>query len=94
MLLIAAPADGAGEAGGAEAGEPASVLAEQGRWDEIAAGCGAHLAAGDASYACVLRDHYRGEKRWADADTLRDEIQAAGFEVRDTPQGTQVVRKA
>jgi cysteinyl-tRNA synthetase len=94
-LLIAVPADGVGEAEGAEAGgEPASALAEQGRWDEIAAGCDARLAAGDASYACILRDHYRGEKRWADADTLRDEIQAAGYEVRDTPQGTQVVRKA
>ena len=47
----------------------------------------------DASYACVLRDHYRAEKQWADADRLRDELQVAGFEVRDTPQGTQVVKK-
>ena len=30
-------------------------------------------------------------KNWSRADALRDEIQAAGFEVRDTPQGTQVV---
>ena len=51
-------------------------------------------AAATPSYACVLRDHYRDEKDWAEADRLRDEIQAAGFEVRDTPQGTQVVRKA
>ena len=43
------------------------------------------------TYACVLRDHYRAEKDWARADRLRDEIQAAGFEVRDTTQGTQVV---
>ena len=33
----------------------------------------------------------RNEKRLGDADRLRDELQAAGFEVRDTPQGTQVV---
>jgi cysteinyl-tRNA synthetase len=41
----------------------------------------------------VLRDHCRAEKMWAEADRLRDEMQAAGFEVRDTPQGTQVVKK-
>ena len=35
----------------------------------------------------------RAEKDWAGADRLRDELQAAGFEVRDTPQGTQVVRR-
>ncbi len=73
---------------------PAAGLAAAGRWDDIALVCGDRLGCGDASYACVLRDHYRGEKRWSEADRLRDDIQAAGFEVRDTPQGTQVVRKA
>ncbi|UCG24277.1 MAG: cysteine--tRNA ligase [Chloroflexota bacterium] len=34
----------------------------------------------------------RVEKRWSDADTLRDEIAAAGFEVRDTPEGAKVKR--
>ena len=52
------------------------------------------LGCADASYACALRDHHRAEKRWSDADRLRGEVQAAGFEVRDTPQGTQVVRKS
>jgi cysteinyl-tRNA synthetase len=52
------------------------------------------LGCADASYACLLRDHLRAEKQWGDADRLRDELQAAGFEVRDTPQGTQVVRKS
>jgi cysteinyl-tRNA synthetase len=32
----------------------------------------------------------RAEKRWGDADALRDEIAAAGYAVRDTPQGPQV----
>ena len=32
----------------------------------------------------------RVEKRWGDADALRDEIAAAGYEVRDTPEGAQV----
>jgi cysteinyl-tRNA synthetase len=36
------------------------------------------------------RQEARAEKRWADADRLRDEIAAAGFEVRDTPEGPQV----
>jgi cysteinyl-tRNA synthetase len=36
------------------------------------------------------RQQARAEKRWADADALRDEIAAAGFEVRDTPEGPQV----
>jgi cysteinyl-tRNA synthetase len=72
---------------------PAARLAEEGRWDDVALVYGDRLACEDASYACVLRDHFRAERQWADADRLRDEIQAAGFEVRDTPQGTQVVRK-
>jgi cysteinyl-tRNA synthetase len=49
------------------------------------------LARGDATYAAALRDHERAMKNWSRADALRVEIQAAGFEVRDTPQGTQVV---
>ena len=73
---------------------PAAGLAEAERWDDIVLVYDDRLGCGDASYACVLRDHCRSERRWSDADRLRDEIQAAGFEVRDTPQGTQVVRKA
>ncbi|NLE22268.1 MAG: cysteine--tRNA ligase [Actinobacteria bacterium] len=72
---------------------PAARLAEEGRWDDVALVYADRLGCEDASYACVLRDHYRAEKRWAEADRLREEIQAAGFEVRDTPQGTQVVKK-
>jgi cysteinyl-tRNA synthetase len=36
------------------------------------------------------RDAARAAKDWARADVLRDEIQAAGFVVEDTPAGTQV----
>ncbi len=71
---------------------PAARLAEEGRWDDVALVYADRLRCDDASYACVLRDHFRVEKQWVDADRLRDEIQAAGFEVRDTPQGTQVVK--
>jgi cysteinyl-tRNA synthetase len=38
------------------------------------------------------RDEARAARDFAAADTLRDAIQAQGFEVRDTPEGTQVYR--
>jgi cysteinyl-tRNA synthetase len=91
VLLIAVPEEAAVASAAADE-TTAAGLAEEGRWDEVAAAYAGRLGGGDASYACLLRDHYRGAKRWADADRLRDELQAAGFTVRDTPQGTQVVR--
>ncbi len=39
------------------------------------------------------RQQARQEKRWKDADALRDQIVAAGYEVKDTPQGPKVVRR-
>jgi cysteinyl-tRNA synthetase len=36
------------------------------------------------------RQEARREKRWADADALRQEVFAAGFEIEDTPQGPKV----
>jgi len=69
----------------------AADLAAEGSWDEIERLYADALARGDATYAAALRDHERAMKNWSRADSLRDEIQAAGFEVRDTPQGTQVV---
>lgn len=36
------------------------------------------------------RGRARAAKRWQEADTLRDQIQAAGYEVEDTPQGPRV----
>ena len=36
------------------------------------------------------RDVARSEKRWKDADRLRDEIYALGFEIEDTAQGARV----
>ena len=72
----------------------AARLADEGRWDDLEMLYGERLSCDDASYACLLRDHYRAEKDFAAADRLRDEMQAAGFEVRDTPAGTQVVPRA
>ncbi len=34
------------------------------------------------------RDRARAERRWADADAIRDRLVAAGIEVHDTPAGT------
>jgi len=107
VLLIPVTVPGAGVTGvgtvagggGAECvtGEvallPAARLAEDGRWEDVALVYADRLGCGDPTYACVLRDHYRAGKQWAEADRLRDEMQAAGLEVRDTSQGTQVVPK-
>jgi cysteinyl-tRNA synthetase len=38
------------------------------------------------------RDQARAGRDFAEADRLRDNIVAQGFEVRDTPEGTQVYR--
>lgn len=35
----------------------------------------------------------RKEKRWQDSDALRDQINAAGFELMDTPEGQKVNKK-
>ncbi len=39
------------------------------------------------------RQQARSEKRWAEADALRQQIAAAGYEVEDTPQGPRVKSK-
>lgn len=39
------------------------------------------------------RKRARTEKRWKDADAIRDQIAAAGYEVLDTPEGARLKRK-
>ena len=41
--------------------------------------------------ALGLRESARDQRRFADADTIRDSLLALGIEVRDTPQGTEWV---
>jgi cysteinyl-tRNA synthetase len=36
------------------------------------------------------RQQARKEKRWKDADSLREQVHAAGYEIEDTPQGPRV----
>lgn len=39
------------------------------------------------------RTAVRKEKNWARADQIRDELSALGYEVKDTPQGPQIIKK-
>jgi len=39
------------------------------------------------------RQQARQEKRWKDADTLRERVTEAGYEIEDTPQGPRLRRK-
>jgi len=36
------------------------------------------------------RQQARKEKRWKDADALREQVTTAGYEIEDTPQGPKV----
>ncbi len=69
----------------------ADRLAAAGRWEDLELLYQERLDCGDASFAVALRDHYRAGKDWQSSDTVRDALQKAGFEVRDTRAGTQVV---
>ena len=62
---------------------------------EICDAVGIQLAGGtevpaEVEHLAVLRDEARAAKDWPEADRLRDEIRALGYEVEDTPEGTRV----
>jgi cysteinyl-tRNA synthetase len=49
----------------------------------------------DAIIALVQeRQRARAEKRWRDADMLREQVKAAGYEIADTPQGPRLRPKS
>jgi cysteinyl-tRNA synthetase len=57
------------------------------------------LAAGErppeeALELAALRDAARADRDWPEADRLRDELRAMGWEVRDGPEGPELVRAA
>ena len=41
----------------------------------------------------AARQQARQEKRWQDADSLREQVTTSGYEIEDTPQGPRVKRK-
>lgn len=43
--------------------------------------------------AVYERQQARSEKRWKEADDLRDQIMASGFEIEDSPEGPRVKRR-
>jgi cysteinyl-tRNA synthetase len=47
----------------------------------------------DALALASARDEKRAAKDWAGADAIRDELVAMGYEVADTPTGTQLRRR-
>ena len=45
----------------------------------------------EAAELAERREAARGARDWAEADRLRDELRAMGWEVRDGPQGPELV---
>jgi len=60
------------------------------RLDTVAARSGRTLSA-DVLALVQQRDRERASKNWRASDELRDRLKALGFEVRDTPGGTELV---
>jgi len=48
----------------------------------------------EALELAALRDAARADRDWPEADRLRDELRALGWEVRDGPDGAELVRAA
>ena len=48
----------------------------------------------EAVEMAAQRDAARRDKNWAEADRLRDELRAMGWEVRDAPDGPELVRSS
>ena len=48
----------------------------------------------DVMALVIARTQARADKNWAESDRLRAAIDAAGFIVKDTPQGPKVRRKS
>jgi cysteinyl-tRNA synthetase len=38
----------------------------------------------------MLRQDARANKRWDEADQLRNQVEASGFDIEDTPDGPRV----
>jgi cysteinyl-tRNA synthetase len=78
-----------GGVGGADLREMLGVLGLAGLLDEDAAGAPAEVVA-----LAEQRAAARARRDFAEADRLRDELRARGWEVRDGPDGPELVRAA
>jgi cysteinyl-tRNA synthetase len=58
-------------------------------WAGEAAGDGDGLSDSEVDDLVRRREQARGDRDWAEADRLRDELAAAGIVIEDTPQGTR-----
>jgi len=79
-----------------DGGEPRAAADAWATIGEIAAAVGIVITAAGGEVPAEVeslarqRDEARAAKDWAEADRLRDEIRAAGWEVEDTAEGTRV----
>jgi cysteinyl-tRNA synthetase len=79
-------AAGAGPVGGADLREMLDVFALANLLEPVV-----EAAPAEVSALLEQRERARGERDFAEADRLRDEIRAAGWEVRDGPRGAELM---
>jgi cysteinyl-tRNA synthetase len=93
LFTLVRRANTAADAGDVDTAAPLAAAVR-----ELTAAVGLELQAGgddvpsDILEQAARRDQARADKDWANADRLRAEIEAAGFVVDDTPDGTVVRR--
>lgn len=83
---------------GSEPENPAEALAVLDRINDVlaVAPLGDSDGGGDDSdieAMCKAIDEARAAKDWATSDALRDQVEAAGYEVKNSPEGTIAVKK-
>ncbi len=76
-------------------GDLSAALALMDRMDSVLGFLGAEASEEDSDVRQLveLREKARKEKNWAESDRLRDEIDSAGWTVRDTPDGPVLKKK-
>jgi cysteinyl-tRNA synthetase len=79
-------AAGSGPVGGADLREMLDVFALANLLEPVTVQAPAEVAA-----LLEQRERARGERDFAQADRVREEIRAAGWEVRDGPQGAELI---
>lgn len=83
------------DAGATSPSDATAALAVLADWDRVLALFEPEATSVDSEVEELarLRETARRERRWAEADRLRDEIAARGWVVQDTPQGFRLRRR-